>query len=152
MINAHINGTHYKDGWRSVNLQVAEPAEKQAYDARDWCITSARLLRPRRNAVLARAKDDDYSSKVFYPENPVREIGGRVEGKPQRFALEFFIHFTLDDDRGARAKFKVTYSHINKRRSRTGRVCSAVPADAQTADPLTPIFCYVRVLRAPLTS
>jgi hypothetical protein len=55
---------------------------------------------------------------------------GKGEGQPQRFTLEFFIHFKEDDDRGKRAKFQVTFARLNKPRRHTVRVWATVPPDA----------------------
>ena len=55
---------------------------------------------------MARAENDDYANGVFYPENLVRSLQGKAEGRPQRFALEFFIKFP-GNDRGRKAQFKV---------------------------------------------
>lgn len=81
--------------------------------------------------MLARAVNDDYATGVFYPENPVRSLKGKAEGRPQRFALEFFIKFTGKDDKGKKAKFQVTFSHIKKRRRHTVRVWTPVPTNAE---------------------
>ena len=102
----------------------------QNFHYENWCIERAELLRPWR-AVLARAENDDYATGVFYPDNPVRELKGRAEGRPQRFALEFFIKFKSKDDKGKSAKFKVTYSHVNKRTRKTVTPWVSVPTDAE---------------------
>lgn len=81
--------------------------------------------------MLARAENDDYASRVFYANDPVRALNGKPQGRPQRFALEFFIHFKQDDDRGKRAKFQVTFARLNKPRSHTIKIWTAVPQDAQ---------------------
>lgn len=130
-IKATINRRRYKDGWRSVQLHVVEPSEGQNFRYENWCIERARLLRPWWGAVLARAENDDYATGVFYPENPVRSLKGKAKDRPQRFALEFFIKFEGKDDKGKKAKFKVTFSHIKKRRRHTLRVWTAVPMNAE---------------------
>ena len=81
--------------------------------------------------MLARAENDDYATGVFYPDKPVRSLNGKAVGRPQRFALEFFIKFTGEDDKGKKAKFKVTFSHIKKRRRHTVTVWTAVPMNAE---------------------
>jgi len=128
-VNATINGVRYYDGWRSVQLHVAAvPDQEQNFKYANWRIERVRLLRPS-DAELARAENDDYATGVFYPENPVRFLEGKAEGRPQRFALEFFIRFR-GEERGRRAKFKVTFSHIKLRRRRTVRVWATVPQNA----------------------
>jgi hypothetical protein len=128
-VKATINGTSYGDRWRSVQLHIVAPAgQPQNFQYGNWHIERARLLRPW-NAVLARAENDDYATGVFYPENPVRALVGKAEGRQQRFALEFFIKFK-GEDRGKKAKFKMTISHINKRRRHTIKVWAAVPTNA----------------------
>jgi hypothetical protein len=128
-IKATINGTRYYDGWRSVQLHVeAVPDQEQNFKYANWRIERARLLHPS-DAELARAENDDYASGAFYPENPVRLLEGKAEGRPQRFALEFFIRFR-GEERGRRARFKVTFSHIKLRRRRTVRVWATVPENA----------------------
>ena len=120
-VRATINATTYHSGWRSVQLHIAAPADEQNFRLENWHITKARLLRPWITAKLARAANDDYATGVFFPEVPVRMIAGRAAGRPQRFALEFFIKFKQQDDRGRRADFEVTYSHATKPRRRTVR-------------------------------
>jgi hypothetical protein len=130
-VKAVINRKRYEGGWRSVQLHISPPAEKQNFDYKNWHITRARLLRPVRGVVLARAEGDDYAKGVFYPENPIRALVGKAEGRPQRFALEFFIHFKQEDDKGSAAKFKVAFSHASKRRHYTAKTWAAVPANAE---------------------
>jgi hypothetical protein len=134
-IKATINRKLYAGGWRSVQLHIIAPAEQQNFQTKNWRIDHARLLRPRTGAVLARAENDDYATGVFYPEIPLRELNGKVEGRPQRFALEFFIRFDEDDDRGTAAKFKVAYSHATKRRRHIVKVWATVPSDAERPVP-----------------
>lgn len=129
-VKASINRKRYAGGWRSVQLHiVARLDHEQNFNLAHWYIDRAKLLRPW-SAVLARAKGDDYASGEFFPENPVREIEGRREGRPQRFALEFFIKFK-GDDKGKEAKFKVGFSHAVKSRHSTVRVRAIVPLDAE---------------------
>jgi hypothetical protein len=111
-------------------LHIGAPAKQQNFEVTKWCIERARLLRPW-SAVLARAENDDYATAVFYPDNPVRALMGKAEGRPQRFALEFFIKFKGEEDRGKKAEFKVTFSHINKRHRHTVSVWAIVPANAE---------------------
>jgi len=128
-VKATINRTSYRDCWRSVQLHIVAPTEHpQNFQYGNWHIECARLLRPW-SAVLARAENDDYATGVFYPDNPVRALLGKAEGRPQRFALEFFIRFK-GEDKGKKAKFKVTFSHINGRRRHTEKVWATVPTDA----------------------
>jgi hypothetical protein len=131
-IRATINGTRYEDRWRSVQLHVVAPTESQNFQASNWTIDYARLLRPWPSAVLARAENDDYATGLYDFRNPIRAVKGRPQGRPQRFALEFFINFREPvDDRGKKAKFKVNFSHINQRRRRTVTVWATVPSGAQ---------------------
>jgi hypothetical protein len=130
-VKATINRKAYKDGWRSVQFHmVAAEDHPQNFQYGNWQIERARLLRPW-SAILARAENDDYATGVFYPENPVRELAGKPVGRLQRFALEFFIKFKGADDKGLRAKFKVTFSHINGSRRRTVKMWVTVPTDAE---------------------
>jgi hypothetical protein len=132
VLKATINVKRYKDGWRSAQLHLVPHSDQPNFSYDAWRIERTRLMWPWPRVVLARAENDDYATGVFYPENPVREIAGRAEGKPQRFALEFFMKFRQPDDKGARAKFKVTFSHVtNKRRRHTVRVWMTVPAKAE---------------------
>jgi hypothetical protein len=91
-VRATINKDAYEGGWRSVQLHIAEPPEGRNFQLKNWYIVRASLLRPAWPVVLARAENDDYASRVFYANDPVRTLNGRGEGRPQRFALEFFIH------------------------------------------------------------
>ena len=102
-VKATINRDYYEGGWRSVQLHVAPPPDASNFRAGNWRIAIATLLKPAWPIALARAQDDDYAQRVFYPDNPVRTLSGKLEGRPQRFALEFFIHFRSGDDRGKRA-------------------------------------------------
>lgn len=130
-VKATINAKRYEDGWRSVQLHVvARPGYEQNFQYKNWRIEKVRLLFPWR-AVLARALNDDYATGTFYPERPVRRLDGKPEGRPQRFALEFFIKFK-GPDKGKKAKFCVTYSHVGSpRRARTVRLRAAVPSNAE---------------------
>jgi hypothetical protein len=137
-VRATINKGYYKDGWRSVQLHVVPRDDNwEKFQATNWQIDRARLLSPS-NAVLARAKEDDYSSGVFFPEKPVHKIEGRGEGRPQRFALEFFIKFVARDDRGKRAKFVVSFSRINGHSRRNVTLWAVVPANAESGPVVHP--------------
>ena len=145
-VKATINRDYYEGGWRSVQLRVAAP-DASNFRAENWRITIATLLKkPAWPIALARAQNDDYAQRVFYPDNPVRTLSGKLEGRPQRFALEFFIHFRSDDDRGKRAKFRVTITRLNKPRTRTLKVWATVPADAATAQLLPERSKVLRLL------
>jgi hypothetical protein len=87
-VRATINKDTYPGGWRSAQLHVVPRKQHQQFqfNYHDWCIERVRLLRPWR-AVLARAENDDYATAVFYPENPVRTLQGKAEGRPQRLEL-----------------------------------------------------------------
>ena len=128
VVQAAINKKSYPGGWRSAQLHLFSANEHQLLKYENWHIEFARLLGPS-NAVLARAKDDDYASEVFYPDAPVRELTGKISNLPQRYALEFFIKFS-GDDRGQKAQFKVWFSHVNKTRGFTGKVWAVVPTNA----------------------
>jgi hypothetical protein len=128
-VQATINRDSYPHGWRSVQLHIMPQDEQRNFQFENWCIKRARLLRPWWGAVLARAENDDYATRVFYPENPVRTLEGKSEGRPQRFALEFFIKFD-GNDRGRKAKFKVSFAHAKKNRRHTTDVWATVPVDA----------------------
>ena len=128
-LKATINRKCYQGGWRSVQLHIDPPGEQQNFDYDRWCIKRAILLCPR-SARLARAKDDDYATGIFYPNAPVRQLQGKDEGRKQRFALEFFIRFQ-GDDQGREAKFKVTFEHVSGQRKYTSRVWATVPRDAE---------------------
>lgn len=129
-IKATINATVYPHDWRSVQLHiVASPGQDQNFKYGHWHIERAQLLRPQ-SAVIARAENDDYATGVFYPESPLRALVGKAEGRPQRFALEFFIKFK-DEDEPKMARFKVTFSHVVERRKHTIRVWAKVPASVK---------------------
>lgn len=129
-VQGTINAKYYRDGWRSVQLHMVPVEEGQPnFDYKSWRIERAELLRPR-NAVLARAADDDYATGVFYPENPVRLLLGKLEGRPQRFALEFFIKFPEGDTAG-KAKFKVTFSQTKTGKLHTATVLASLPSRAR---------------------
>ncbi len=130
-VKATINRGRYDGGWRSVQLHISPTDDGQKFKYENWCIEHARLLRPA-NAILARAENDDYASRIFYPDNPVRELIGKAEGRPQRFALEFFIKF-VGEDRGQRAEFRVTFSHVNGTCQRTVKVAAVLPTSAEPA-------------------
>lgn len=132
-VQATINRDAYPGGWRPVQLHFVTPPGAQNVDIHGWCILRASLLRPPWPAVLARAENDDYASRVFYADDPVRTLNGRAEGRPQRFALEFFIHFRQDDDRGRWAKFQVTYTRLSTTRKRSVKVWVQVPMEARSA-------------------
>lgn len=127
-VKATINPGLHEGGWRSVQLHVV-PAEddQQNFQYANWRIERARILRPK-TAILARAAGDDYASGVFYPENPVRVLEGKLEGLPQRFALEYFIRF-LEERQGQKATFKVMFSHTKTQARRTTVVTASVPDD-----------------------
>jgi hypothetical protein len=130
-IKATINSKYYEDGWRSVQLHVV-PLDEEQRDFRyeNWRIERAILIRPK-NAILACAANDDYASGVFYAAQPIRRLEGKPEGRPQPFALEFFIKF-LGSEKGQMAAFKVTFSH-SKTGMRSTRVVSAsVPANLES--------------------
>jgi hypothetical protein len=129
-VKATINRTRYKGGWRSVQLHITAPSGQQNFTLTNWYIKRARLVRPWR-ALLARAENDDYAIGVFYPNNPIRVLAGKTEGRLQRFALEFFMKFKDKDDKGKDAKFSVKLCHINERRRHTVRAWATVPADAE---------------------
>ena len=130
-VKATINRKRYDGGWRSVQLHIIAPPEQQNFQVNNWHITHARLVRPWFGAVLARAENNDYATGVFFPENPLRALDGKADGRPQRFALEFFIHFKKENDRGSAAKFKVSFSHSSKRRHHKAKMWATVPADAE---------------------
>ena len=128
-VKATINRKNYPNGWRSVQLHVVPAPDQQHFKYENWHIEYASLLSPT-SAVLARAQDDDYASDVFYPDAPVRYLPGKIEGLPQRFALEFFIKFK-GDDHGQKAKFKVSFAHVTKRRRHSTKVSAIVPHNAE---------------------
>lgn len=124
-VQAAINADLYEGGWRSVQLHVAPVDEReQNFPYQYWRIERATLVRPR-DAKLALAADNDYASGVFYPEKPLRVIEGRPAGKPQRFALHFFIKFQ-GDERGQKATFNVIFSHIKTDDRRTSLISASV--------------------------
>jgi hypothetical protein len=128
IVRAIVNKDTYRDGWRSVQLHIMGASEKQQLNYSDWCIKRATLLRPW-SAVLARADKDDYATGVFDPKSTVRTLDGKADGKPQRFALEFFMKFK-GNDRGKRAKFKVAFARIGKPHRLTTKVWATIPDDA----------------------
>lgn len=132
-IKAVINRKYYLDSWRSVNLHVVPSDTQPNFPYDQWRIYHARLISPG-GAVLARAEKDDYATGVFYPENPVREIAGRAQGKPQRFALEFFILFE-GEERGQQAKLRVTYGPADETWRATKTLTATVPMDVHAAPP-----------------
>jgi hypothetical protein len=82
LVKATINSKCYKEGWRSVQLHIVPATDNQQnFSYKNWRIERARLLWPA-SAVLARAENDDYATGVFYPENPVRALEGKAEGRP----------------------------------------------------------------------
>ena len=128
IVKATINATTYPHSWRSVQLHLVPLSEEnRVFKYDQWQIERAQLLRPR-NAVIARAENDDYATGVFYPENPVRVLSGKAAGRPQRFALESFIKFKNQNER-PRAKFKVDFSHVNQRQRYTSRVWAQLPPE-----------------------
>ena len=129
IVRATINRKRYRDGWRSVQLHLAPAPAQQLFKVENWRIESARLVRPS-SAMLARAEKDDYASEIFYPESPVRVLQGKAKDLPQQFALEFFIKFT-GNDRGQRAKFRVSFAHLSKRRRYSTKAWGVVPPDAE---------------------
>lgn len=130
VVQATINKDTYPNGWRSVQLHlVPRNGDWRSFPSDDWRIVRARLIRPWYGVVLARAQNDDYAARIFYPDNPIRLLIGKAEGKLQRFALEFFIKFGRED-RGGRAKFKVVYAHIKAEDLHIVKVWASVPMDA----------------------
>ena len=130
-LKAVINSIAYRDGWRSVHLHIT-PAAGNFHDFpyKDWKIDRMRLLQPR-SAVLARAENDDYATGVFYPENLVRALEGKAEGRIGRYGFEFFIKFKENDDRGSKAKFKVTFSRVDGAKRRTIQIWATLPQNAE---------------------
>jgi hypothetical protein len=57
-------------------------ARRQNIAVNDWRIVRAALLKPAWPIVLARAENDDYASRVFYANDPVRALIGKPEGRP----------------------------------------------------------------------
>lgn len=129
-VRAAINRGTYPGGWRSVQLHITGPPGANNFNVADWYIVRATLLRPAWPVVLARAENDDYATGVFFPNDPVRTLAGKAEGRPQRFALEFFIHFQVQDDRAKHAKFQVVFARTGERRRRSSKVWAEVPGDA----------------------
>lgn len=127
-VKVTVNKTYYGDGWRSVQLHVVPSDIQPNFPYQQWRILRARLVAPH-SAALARAENDDYSTGVFFPEAPLREIQGRAQGRPQRFALEFFIRFQ-GDERGQQAKLKVTYGPADDGQPSTQTLTATVPLDA----------------------
>lgn len=130
-IKATINKTYHRDGWRSVQLHVVPSDVQPNFPYDQWRILHARLIAPRR-AALARAENDDYAAGVFFDDNPVREIAGRAQGNPQRFALNFFIRFE-GEERGQQARFKVTFGPADETWRETRTLTVTVPIDAAAA-------------------
>lgn len=130
-VQATINRDAYEGGWRSVQLHIAKQPNGENIEVNDWRIVRAALLKPAWPVVLARAENDDYASRVFYANDPVRALIGKPDGRPQRFALEFFIHFKRDDDRARCAKFQVVFARRDGGKNYTVKVWTAVPEDAQ---------------------
>jgi hypothetical protein len=127
-VKATINRDCYLDGWRSVQLHIMPPpGQEQTYSKHGWRIDGAKLVSPS-DAVLARAKDDDYASGEFYPEKPTRYLAGKPLGHVQPFALEFFIKFQGTTDKGRKATFQVTLNHAaDPKLRRTIRTWTTVP-------------------------
>lgn len=132
LIKATINRKRYPDGWRSVQLHIVPGPDNQLFKYENWRIERANFLRPK-DAIMARAENDDYATGVFYPENPIHTLQGKPEGRPQRFALEFFIKFS-GNDLGRKAQFKVTFAHIQKRRKHSAKVWTKVPDNAELTE------------------
>jgi hypothetical protein len=129
-VKVTINGTSYENGWRSVQLHIVAAGDGP-FQYGSWRIERATLLRPRQ-AILARAADDDYATGVFYPEHPVRVLEGRADGRPQQFALEFFIKFPAEKN-VHEAVFKVKFSNKDNGLRRTSVVCASLPPSAESA-------------------
>jgi hypothetical protein len=127
-IKATINKDRYDDGWRSVQLHIVPAEYEPNFRYQDWRIEHAQLMRPS-DAVLARAENDDYASRVFCPDKPLRQLSGRAAGRPQRYALEFFLKFRREE-LGQKAQFKVTFGHANESERRTVRVWAVLPENA----------------------
>jgi hypothetical protein len=129
VVKATINRGN-REGWRSVQLHLSAPAQDdRPFNHENWHIERAILLGPN-TAILARAENDDYATKVFYPETPVRVLQGKATGKPQRFALEFYIKFK-GNDRGQKAIFNVAFADTTNRRRYSTKVWATVPVDAE---------------------
>ncbi|MDP1699787.1 MAG: hypothetical protein Q8L53_02355 [Aestuariivirga sp.] len=132
LIKATINRKRYPDGWRSAQLHIVPGPDNQLFKYENWRIERANFLRPK-DAIMARAENDDYATEVFYPENPIRTLQGKHEGRPQRFALEFFLKFP-GDDLGRKAQFKVSFAHAQKRRKHSTKVWATVPDNAEVGE------------------
>ncbi len=132
-VKTTINKKYYRDRWRSVQLHVVPSGVQPNFPYDQWRIYRARLISPR-SAILARAENDDYATGVFFPETPLREIEGKPRGKPQRFALEFFILFE-GEERGQQARFKITYGPADESWRATKTFTATVPMDAHAAPP-----------------
>lgn len=129
-VSVTINRKTYPGGWRSVQVHTRPELVAGQFDFGNWKILSVALTRPRHGVELARAKDDDYASGIFFPDDPVKLIEGKSENRPQRFALEFFIRFA-GPDKGQRAQFKVAYSRTNGTRRTITKKWATVPDDAE---------------------
>lgn len=126
-VRATINRKYYEGGWRSVQLHIF--GSQKDFHYASWRIVNAKLLRPR-SAVLAPAENGDYARGIFFPESPTRQLEGKSEALPQRFALEFFIKFE-GNELGQDAKFKVTYCDVHKQKLRTLIVQAKVPGNSE---------------------
>jgi hypothetical protein len=124
-----INKTAYPGGWRSVQVHIKASPGAQSFSFGDWRVESVKLIRPLWGATLARAENDDYATGVFFSDEPTKFIAGKAPGRPQRFALEFFIRFR-GRDQGRRARFKIIYSRLDGEQRRTVRKWVVVPPDA----------------------
>jgi hypothetical protein len=133
-VKATINRKFYGDGWRSVQLHIGPSESNDKLQYQNWRIERAELVSPR-DAVLARAENDDCATSIFYPDKPTRRLEGKAEGRPQRFALEFFIRFE-GGERGRKAKFKVAFARTDGASRRTVTVAATVPNDAESSPPL----------------
>jgi hypothetical protein len=131
-VKAIINRERYPGGWRSVGLHIMPPPGQESsfrFTKRGWRIDGAELLSPM-DAVLARAKDDDYATGEFYPEKPMRSLNGRPIGHVQPFGLEFFIKFDGATDKERKAKFRVKLNHTEDPKLRHSiKVWTRVPSD-----------------------
>jgi hypothetical protein len=132
VIKATINTKRYPDGWRSVQLHIVPGPDNQLFKYDNWCIERAVFLGPK-DAIMARAENDDYAAGVFYPESPIRTLQGKPEGRPQRFALEFFLKFS-GNDLCRQAQFKVSFARVDKRRRHSTKVWVSVPENAELSE------------------